>query len=144
MLGKLDDQVQMNKHQFSHSVMSDSLQSHGLQHTRPPCLSSTPEVYSNSCPFSQGCHPTISSSVMPSPPAFNVAQHQGLFKWVSSSHQVAKGLEFQLKYHSFQWIFMTDFLQDWLVWSPCSPRDSQESSQPCLLTWSYDFYSYVC
>ena len=46
----------------------------------------------------------------PSPPAFNFSQHQGLFKWVSSSHQVAKVLEFQLQHQSFQWIFRTDFL----------------------------------
>ena len=64
----------------------------------------------------------------PSPPAFNLSQHQGLFKWVSSSHQVAKVLEFQLQHQSFQWIFRTEFLQDGLVVSPCSPRDSQESS----------------
>ena len=54
-------------------------------------------------------------------------QHQGLFKWVSSSHQVAKVLEFQPQHQSFQWIFMADFLLDGLVGSPCSPRDSQES-----------------
>ena len=64
----------------------------------------------------------------PSPPAFNLSQHQGLFQWVSSSNQVAKILELQLQHQSFQWIFRTDFLWDWLVWSPCSPRDSQESS----------------
>ena len=64
----------------------------------------------------------------PSPPAFNLSQHQGLFKWVSSSHQVAKVLEFQLQHQSFQWIFRTDLLLDGLVGSPCSPRDSQESS----------------
>ena len=51
--------------QFSHSVVSDSLWPHGLQHTRPPCLSPTPRVYSNSCPLSQWCHPTISSFVIP-------------------------------------------------------------------------------
>ena len=51
--------------QFSHSVMSDSLQSHGLQHTRLPCPSPTPRAYSNSCPSSWWCHPTISSSVVP-------------------------------------------------------------------------------
>ena len=50
--------------QFSHSVMSDSLWPHGLQHARPPCLSPTPGLYSNSCPLSQWCHPTISSSVI--------------------------------------------------------------------------------
>ena len=51
--------------QFSCSVMSDSLWPHGLQHTRPPCPSPTPGVYSHSCPLSQWCHPTISSSVIP-------------------------------------------------------------------------------
>ena len=50
--------------QFSGSVMSDSLQTHGLQHTRPPCPSWTPRVYSNSCPLSPWYHPTISSSVI--------------------------------------------------------------------------------
>ena len=64
----------------------------------------------------------------PFPPAFNLSQHQGLFQWVSSSLQVAKVLEFQLQHQSFQWIFRTDFFEDWLVWSPCSPRDSQEFS----------------
>ena len=64
----------------------------------------------------------------PSPPAFNLSQHQGLFQWVSSSHQVAKVLELQLQHQSFQWIFRTDFLLDGLVGSPCSPRNSQGSS----------------
>ena len=47
--------------QFSHSVMSNSLWPHGLQHPRPPCPPPTPGIYSNSCPLSQWCHPTISS-----------------------------------------------------------------------------------
>ena len=51
--------------QFSHSVMSSSLCLHGMQHARLPCPSPTPRVYSNSCPLSQWCHPTISSSVVP-------------------------------------------------------------------------------
>ena len=51
--------------QFSHSDVSDSLQPHGLQHSRPPCPSPTPRVCLNSCPLSQWCHPTISSSVIP-------------------------------------------------------------------------------
>ena len=54
----------------------------------------------------QPSHPLSS----PSPPAFNLSQHQGLFKWVSSSHQEAKGSELQLQHQSFQWIFRTDFL----------------------------------
>ena len=73
----------------------------------------------------QPSHPLSS----PSPSAFRLSQHQGLIQWVSSSHQ-AKVLAkvFQLQLQSFQWIIKTDFLQDGLVWSPCSPRDSQESS----------------
>ena len=51
--------------QFSHSVVSDSLWPHGLQHTRPPCPPPTPKVYSNSCPLSWWWHPIISSSVIP-------------------------------------------------------------------------------
>ena len=51
--------------QFGHSVMSNSLWPHGLQHTRTPCLSPIPGVYPNSCPLSWWCHPTISSSVIP-------------------------------------------------------------------------------
>jgi len=72
----------------------------------------------------QPSHPLSS----PSPPTFNLSQHQGLFKWVSSSHQVAKLLKFQLQHQSFQWIFKIDFLWDGLIGSSCSPRDSEESS----------------
>ena len=72
----------------------------------------------------QPFHPLSS----PFSPTLNLSQHQGLFQWASSSHQVAKVLEFQLQHQSFQWIFRTDFLKDWLIWSPCSPRDSQEFS----------------
>ena len=93
--------------QFCCSVVSDSLRPHRLQHTRPPCPSPTPGVYPNSCSLSRWCHLTISSS--PSP-TFNLSHHQGLFKWVSSSHQVAKELEFQFQHHSFQWTLRTDFL----------------------------------
>ena len=64
----------------------------------------------------------------PSPPAPNPSQHQSLFQWVSSSHEVAKVLEFQLQHHSFQRNPRTELLQNGLVGSPCSPRDSQESS----------------
>ena len=60
----------------------------------------------------------------PSPPALNLSQHQGLFQYISSSHQVAKVLEFQLQHQSFQWIFRTDFLYNGLVGSPCYPTDS--------------------
>ena len=72
----------------------------------------------------QPSHPLLS----PSPPAPNPSQHQGLFQWVNSSHEVAEVLEFQLQHQSFQWTPRIDLLQDGLVGSPCSPRNSQESS----------------
>ena len=72
----------------------------------------------------QPSHPLSS----PSPPAPNPSQHQSLFQWVNSSHEVAKVLEFQLQHHSLQKNPSADLLQNGLVGSPCSPRDSQESS----------------
>ena len=64
--------------QFSHLVMSDSLRPHGLQHSRPPCPPPTPGVYSNSCPLSQWCHATISSSVEPFSSCLNLSHCEGL------------------------------------------------------------------
>ena len=64
----------------------------------------------------------------PSPPAPNPSQHQSLFQWVNSSHELAKVLEFQLQRHSLQRYPRAEFLQNGLVGSPCSPRDSQGSS----------------
>ena len=72
----------------------------------------------------QPSHPLSS----PSPLAFNLSQHQGLFQEVSYSHHMAKILEFQLQHQSFQWIIRTDFLEDWLVWPPWYSKNSQESS----------------
>ena len=76
--------------QFSHSIVSDSLRPHGLQHTRLPCPSPTPGASQTHVHWVgdaiQPPHPLSS----PSPPAFNLSQHQGLFQWVSSSHQVAR------------------------------------------------------
>ena len=71
----------------------------------------------------QPSHPLSSS-----PPAPNSSQHQSLFQWVNSSHEVAKILQFQLQHHSLQINPRADLLQNGLVGSPCSPRDSQESS----------------
>ena len=105
-----------------HSVLSDFLWPHGLS-----CPSPTPGVYSKSCPLSWWCHPTISSSVIPFSSCLQSFPASGSFQ-MNPLYQVAKVLEFQLQHQSFQWIFRTNFLQDGLVWSPCSPRDSQESS----------------
>ena len=90
------------------------MQPHGLQHPRLPCPPSTPGAYSNSCALSQWYHPTILFFVIPSPPPLNLSQHQGLLKWVSSSHQVAKVLELQLQHQCFQWNSgLISFRVDW-------------------------------
>ena len=81
-------------------LMDCSMPGSPVLHYRP--------VYSNSCPLSRCCYLTIPSSATPSPFAFHLSQHQGLFQWVGSSHQVAKGMELQQQ--SFQWIFRVDFL----------------------------------
>ena len=82
--------------QFSCSVVSTSLRPHGPQHTRLPCPSPPPRVYSNSCHWVgdaiQPSHPLS----LPSLPAFSLSQDQGLFKWISSSHEVAKVFSFSL------------------------------------------------
>ena len=96
--------------QFSRSVIWDSLQPHGVQYSKPLCPLPTLGVYSNSSPLSRWCHAAISSSVVPFSSYLNLAQHQGLFQWVSSLYQVAKVMEFQHQHQSFQWIFRTDFL----------------------------------
>ena len=108
--------------------MSDSLWPQELQHARPPCPTPTPGVYLNSCPLSRWCHPTISSSVVPFSSCLQSFPASRAFKWVHSSHQLAKVLEFQLQHHSFQRNPRADLLQNGLVGSPCSPVDSQESS----------------
>ena len=73
----------------------------------------------------QPSHPLSS----PSPPAFSPSHHEGLLKWVSSSHHVAKVLELQLQHQSFQWIFRTDFLLGWTGWiSLQSKRHSRDFS----------------
>ena len=120
--------LQLNPVQFSRSVVSNFLWPRGLQHARPPCPSPTPRVYSDSSPLSWWCHPTILSSVVRFSSCLQSFPASGFFKRVSSLHEVAKVLEFQLQHQSFQWIFSTDFLKDGLVGSPWSPRDSEKSS----------------
>ena len=95
--------------------MSNSLRPHKLQHSRLPCPSPTPGVCSNSSPLSgdaiQPSHPLSSHS----PPAFNPSQHQGLSQGISSSHQVAKVLEFQLSISpSNEYSGPISFRMDWL------------------------------
>ena len=97
------------------------------QYARLPGPSLSPEVCSAHVHWVgdaiQPSHP-----LSPPSPALNLSQHQGLFQLVSSSHQLAKVWELQLQHQSFQWIFRVNFLYDWLVWSLCFPRYSQDSS----------------
>ena len=97
-------------------------------HARPPCPSPTPGVHPNPCPLSWWCHPTISSSVIPFSSCPQSFQASGSFQMSQLFASGGKVLEFQLQHQSFQWTPRTDLLQDGLVGSPCSPRDSQESS----------------
>ena len=102
--------------QFSPSVVSNSLWPHGLQHASPPCPSPTPRVYSNSCPLSRWCHPTISSSVVPfsscpqSFPASVSFQMSQLFTWGGQSIGVL-ALTSVLPMNTQDWF---PFRMDWL------------------------------
>ena len=114
------------KHQFSCSVMSDSSRPHEPQHVRPPCPSPTPRVYSNSCPLSWWCQPTISSSVVsfsshlqsfPASGSFAISQ---FFASGGQSIRVSV-LASVLPMNIQDW-----FLSDWLVGSLCSPRPTPQ------------------
>ena len=106
--------------QFSHSVVSHSLRSHELHHARPPCPSATLGVHSNLCALCRWCHPAISPSIISfsscpqSLPASEFFPMSQLFAWGGQS------ISFRTP--------RTDLHQNGLVGSPCSPRDSQESS----------------
>ena len=110
--------------QFSPAVVSDSLRPHGLQHGGSPCPSPTPRVYSNSCPLSQWCHPTISSSVFPFSSCLPSFPASGSF---SMSQLFASGAQ-SIRVSALASVLPIN-IKDWFpLQSPCSPRDSQESS----------------
>ena len=113
---------------FSCTVVSNSLWPHGLQHARLPCPSPTPRACSNSYPLSQWCHPTISSSMAPFSSCLQSFPASGSFLISRLFTLSGQSIEASVQHQSFQWIFRIDFLLDWLVWSPCSPWNSQESS----------------
>ena len=100
--------------------MSSSLWSHGLQHARLPCPSPSLKVCSDSCLLSQWCCLTISS--------FATLISFCFQSFPASGSLPMSQLKLQLQHQSCQWISRVDFLSDWLVWPPCSPRDSWESS----------------
>ena len=113
---------------FSHLVMSDSLWPHGLHHSRLPCPSPSLGDWSNSCPSSQWCHPTISFSIFPFSPCLQFLPASGSLttSWLFASGGQSIGVS------AFASVLPMN-TQDWspLGWtggSPCSPRDSQKSS----------------
>ena len=119
--------IMLSSVQFSHSVLSGSLQPHELQHDRPPCPSPSPRVYSNSCPSSRWCHPAISFSVihfsscpqtLPGSGSFPMSQ---FFVWGGQSIGVSSASVLPMNNQDWS-------PSGWMVGSPCSPRDSQESS----------------
>ena len=112
---------------FSHPIMSSSFLPHGLQHARPPCPSKSPKVCPSSCPFHQWCHPAISSSdaifsfCPQSFPASGTLSMSQLF--TSDDQNIGASASASVLPMNIQdW-----FPLDWLVWSPCCPRDFQES-----------------
>ena len=114
--------------QFSHSVVSDSLQPHGLQHIRPPCPSPTLGACSDSCPSSRWCHPTISPSAVPFSSCLQSFPVSGSFP--RSQHFTSGGQSIGVSAWPSVLPMNTEvisFRMDW-VGSPCSPKDSQESS----------------
>ena len=129
--------------------MSDSLQTPGLQHAMLPCPSPTPRACSNSYPLSQWCHKTISYSVIPFSSclqSFPASQSFPVSQFLSSGGQ-SIGVSTSASVLPMN-------IQDWFplgstVWSPCSPRDSQESSPtPQFKSINFDFtpqqVSWVC
>ena len=120
--------LQFSSVQSSHSVMSDSLPSHGLQHARPPCPWPTTGVYPNSCPLSRWYHPTISSSVVPfssclqSFPASGSFQMSQLFASGGQSIGVSTSTSV-LTMNTQDWSPL-----GWTGWISLQSKDSQESS----------------
>ena len=126
---QLTKQEHFRSVQFSHSVVFDSLRPNEPQHARPPCPSATPGVHPNPCPSSRWCHPTISSSFVPfsschqSFPASGSFQMSQLFTSDGQSIGLSASTSV-LPMNTQDWSPL-----GWTGWrSPCSPRDSQESS----------------
>ena len=130
--------------QLSPSVVSNSLQPHGLQHASLPVHHQLPELTETHIhQVGDAIQPSHALSA-PSPLAFNLSQHQGRFKWVSSSHRMAKVLEFQLQHQSFQRIFrLISFRMDGLnlltVQRPLKNILQHHSSKASILRHSVFF-----
>ena len=113
---------------FSRSVMSNSLQPHGLQHARLPCPSPTPRACSNSCPSSRWCHPTISSSVVPFSSCLQPFPASGSFQLSQLFASGGQSIGVSASTSVLPVNTQDSSPLGRMVGSPCSPRDSQESS----------------
>ena len=114
--------------QFSHSVVSNSLWPHEPQHARPLCPSPTPRVCPNSCPLSRWCHPTISSSVVPFSSHLQSFPASGSFPMSQFFTSGGQSIGASASTSVLPMITQDWSPLGWTVWSPFSPRDSQESS----------------
>ena len=118
---------QFSSVQFSPSIMSNALRSHGLQHARLSCPSAAPGVYSNSCPLSRCCHPSIVSSIFSF--SFRLQSFPASESFLVSQFFASGGQNNGVSASVLVLTMNTtnDFLQDGLIGYPCSPRDSQDS-----------------
>ena len=125
--------------------MSDSLWPQELQHARLPCPSLSLGVCPNSCPLSQWCYLTISSSAIPfsscprSFPASRSFPISQLFLLVGQNIGASASMMLELQHQPLQWIFRIDFVWDWLVWSCRCPRDSQRVFSRTTI-WKHQFF----
>ena len=139
--------------QFSHSVMSNSLQPHGLQHTRPPCPSQTPWVYSNSCTLSCWCHPTISSSVLPFSSclqSFQASRSFQMSQFFASGGQSIKSFSFSIS-PSNEYSGLISFRMDWLDLIRKDPDAGKDwrlvekgSTEDVMVEWHHWLDGHVC
>ena len=130
--------------QFSCSVMPNSLRPHELQHARLPCSSPTPRAYSNSCPLHQWSHPTISSSVVPFSSRLQSFPASGSFPMSQLFTSGCQSIGLSASASALPMNIQDWFPLDWLVGSPCSSRNSQESSPtPHFKSINSSFLSYL-
>ena len=114
--------------QFACSALSESLRPHGLQNARLPCPSPTPRACSNSWPLSRWCHPTISSSAIPFSSCLQSFPASGSFPMSQFFTSGSQRIRASASVSSLPMNIQYWFPLDWFFWSPCSSRDSQESS----------------
>ena len=119
--------------------MSGSLWSHGLQHDWLPYPSSSPRICSKSCPLSEWCSLTISSSVVPFSFCLQSFSESESFPMSQLFASGAQSMGASASAIVLPMNNQVDFLLDWLVWSSCCPGDSQESSSTTI--WNYQFFS---